>query len=162
MSFPHLFICSLIEVHRSCYTTHALFFLVFIHQILLHLGLVELSTSEPIHIIALIGAIILRQRVAQMRASSKHPRDEPSDVAPPPLSFAGDTMAEESVDPAAAAVPPPSTLDNSSIRHMLETVMTVQAAHGQLLVDMLDELHALQANLEHLRWPPPPPPFDDE
>ena len=40
--------------------------------------------------------------------------------------------------------------------------MTVQVVHGQILVDMLDELHALQANLEHLRWPPPPPPFDDE
>ena len=32
---------------------------------------------------------------------------------------------------------------------MLETVMTVQAAHGQLLVDMLVEFHALRADLEH-------------
>ena len=39
--------------------------------------------------------------------------------------------------------------------------MTVQAAHGQLLVDMLDELHTLRADLEHLRRSPPPPPFDD-
>ena len=39
--------------------------------------------------------------------------------------------------------------------------MTVQAAHGQILVDMFDELRALRANLEHLRQSPPPPPFDD-
>ena len=39
--------------------------------------------------------------------------------------------------------------------------MTIQAAHGQILVDMLDELRALQADLEHLRQSPPPPPFDD-
>ena len=44
---------------------------------------------------------------------------------------------------------------------MLKTVMTVQAAHDQLLVDMLDELRALRANLAHLRGSPSPPPFDD-
>ena len=36
--------------------------------------------------------------------------------------------------------------------------MTVEAAHGQLLVDMLDELHSLQADLESLRQSPP---FDE-
>ena len=60
ISFPHLFIRSLIEVHRSSSTAHALFFPVFIHRILLHLGLVEFLASEPIHIIALIGATFLR------------------------------------------------------------------------------------------------------
>ena len=71
-------------------------------------------------------------------------------------------MAEESVDPAAAAdVLPPSTSDDSDIRCILETVMTVQAAHGQILVDMIDELRAFRADLEHLRRSPPPPPFDD-
>ena len=39
--------------------------------------------------------------------------------------------------------------------------MTVQAAHGQILVDLLDELRALQADLAHLRRLPSPPPFDD-
>ena len=66
MSFSHLFIHSLIEVHRSSSTAHALFFPVFIHQILLHLGLDEFSVSKAVHIIALIGATFLRQRVAQM------------------------------------------------------------------------------------------------
>ena len=35
ISFPHLFIRSLIEVHRSSSTAHALFHPVFIHRILL-------------------------------------------------------------------------------------------------------------------------------
>ena len=47
MSFPHLFIRSLIEVHRSSSTTHALFFPIFIHWILLHLGLEQFPTSKP-------------------------------------------------------------------------------------------------------------------
>ena len=64
MSFPHLFIRSLIEVHRSSSTAHALFFLVFIHWILFHLSLDEFPTSEPIHIIAPIGATFLRQWAA--------------------------------------------------------------------------------------------------
>ena len=126
MNFSHLFIRSLIEVHRSSSTTHTLFFPVVIHRILLHLGLDEFPTSEPIHIIAPTGATFLRQRAAQMRGSSKHPRVEPFSVAPPPPSSTGDTMAEEFVDPAAAAdVPPPSTSDDSDIQRMLETVMTV-------------------------------------
>ena len=100
-----------------------------------------------------------------MKASSKRPRVEPPGVAPPPPSSTSDTTAEESVDHAVdaalAKVPPPPTLDNSNIRRMLETVMTVQAAYGQILVDMLDELRALLADLVHLRRSPPPPPFDD-
>ena len=39
--------------------------------------------------------------------------------------------------------------------------MTVQVVHGQILVDMLDELRALRVDLEYLRRLPPPPPFDD-
>ena len=44
-----------------------------------------------------------------MRASSKHPRDEPSGVVPPPPTSIGDTSAKASVDLAAATVPTPST-----------------------------------------------------
>ena len=95
---------------------------------MLHLGLDEFPTSEPVHIIAPIGATFLRKMAAQMRASSKRLRVESSDVSPPPPSSTGDTTAKESVNPAAA--PPPSTSDDSNIRHILETVMTVQAAHG--------------------------------
>ena len=88
-----------------------------------------------------------------MRGSSKHPRAEPFGVAPPHPS---------SVDLAANDdVPPLSTSSDSDIRRMLETVMTIQAAHGQILVDMLDELRTLRVDLEHLRRSTPPLPFDD-
>ena len=64
ISFPYLFICSLIEVHRSSSIAHALFFPIFSHWILLHLGLDEFPASEPVHIIVPIGATFLRQRAA--------------------------------------------------------------------------------------------------
>ena len=95
ISFPHLFIRSLIEIHESSSTAHALFFPIFIHRILLHLGLVEFLASEPVHIVAPIGATFLRQRVAQLRASSKRPRVEPSGFAPPPPFSTGNTTAED-------------------------------------------------------------------
>ena len=96
-----------------------------------------------------------------MRASFKRPRVETSGVAPPPPSSTCDITAEESVDPTATAVPPPSTSDDFDIRPKLETVMTVQAAHGQILVDLLDKIRALRVDLEHFRRSPLPPPFDD-
>ena len=41
--------------------------------------------------------------------------------------------------------------------------MTVQAAYGQLLLDVLSELHALRVDLASTRGSnPQPPPFDDE
>ena len=80
-----------------------------------------------------------------MRESSKHPRVEPSNTAPPPSST-GTTSGEASADPVGggvAVVPPPFTLDDFDIRCTLETVMTVQVTHGQILLDVLDELRAL-------------------
>ena len=67
ISFPHLFLCSLNEVYRSSSTAHALFHPVFIHRILLFLGLDDFPTFEPEHIIASIGATFLRQMTTQMR-----------------------------------------------------------------------------------------------
>ena len=64
ISFPHLFLHSLNEVYRSNSTSHVLFFPVFIHRILLHLGLDDFPAFEPVHIIAPIGATFLRQRAA--------------------------------------------------------------------------------------------------
>ena len=142
MSFPHLFIHSLVEVHRSSSSAHALFFPIFIYRIFLHLGLEHFPASEPVHIIAPISAIFLRQRAAQMRASSKRPRVESSSGAPPPPSSSSDLAADEFIDLTAADDPPPFASDVSSICRTLDTVMTVQAAHGQLLVDVLTELQA--------------------
>ena len=163
LSFPHLFIQSLVEVYRSRSTGHGLFFPVFIYRILLHLGLDEFPMFEPVHIIAPIGTTFLRQKAIQMRESSKCPRVKSSSGVTPPLpSSPGDPIAEVYVDLTTNAAPPPSTLDDSSIRHMLDTVMTVKAAHGQLLVDMLTKLQALRAELVSFRRSPQPPPFDDE
>ena len=64
MSFPTLFIRSLVEVHRSSFIACGLFFPVFIHKILLHLGLEDFPTFEPVHIIAPIGATFVRQKAA--------------------------------------------------------------------------------------------------
>ena len=131
------------EFYRSSSVAHALFHPVFIHRILLFLGLDDFPAFEPVHIVAPIGATFLRQKAAHMRESSKCPRVEPYGTAPPPLSSTGTTSSEASVDPvgvAAAAVPPPSTSDDFHIHRMLETIMTIQAANGQLLVGMLDKL----------------------
>ena len=160
ISFPHLFLRSVTEVYRSSSIAYAIFFPIFIHRILLHLGLEDFPASEPVHIVAPIGATFLWQRADQLRAISKRPRLEPSGVAPPLPSSTGDTSTEASVDPV-AVVPPLSTSDDSDIRRTLETIMTIQAAHDQLLVDMLDEIRALRAELDHFRRSPLPPPFDD-
>ena len=44
----------------------------------------------------------------------------------------------------------------------VDTILTVQVTHGQLLVDVLTELQALREELASFRRSPPPPPFDDE
>ena len=59
ISFPHLFLRSLNEVHRSSAVAHALIHPIFIHRILLFLGLVDFFTGEPVHVIAPIGATSL-------------------------------------------------------------------------------------------------------
>ena len=130
MSFPHLFIRSLVEVHRSSSSAHALFFPIFIHRILLHLGLDKFPMFEPVHIIAPIGATFLQQRAAQIRASFKRPRVESFSGAPPRPPSSGDSTVDVFVDSIATTDPPPSTSDDSSIRHMLDTVMIVRASHG--------------------------------
>ena len=140
------------------------FFTVFIHRILLHLGLDKFPAFEPVHIIAPIGSTFLRQRVAQMRSSSKRSKVESSSsVAPPPPPPSNDPIVKPYVDPTiAAAAPSPSTSNDSSIRCMLDTVMTVQVTHGQLLVDMLLELQVLLVDLVSIRWSPLPSPFYDK
>ena len=127
VSFPYLFIRFLIEVHRSSSTAHGLFFSVFIHRILLHLGLDEFSVPEPILIIALIVATFLRQKAAQIRASFKRPRVDSSfsSAPPPPPYTSGDLAVDAYVDLTAATAPPPLALDVSSIHHDLDTAMTI-------------------------------------
>ena len=97
-----------------------------------------------------------------MRVGSTHPRGASSSVGPPPPSSTGADTAEASGAAAADAdVPPSTTSDDSNIRRTLDHVLTVQAAHGQILVDVLDEIRALRAKLAQFQQSLPPPPFDD-
>ena len=96
-----------------------------------------------------------------MRGSSKRLKVESSSGAPPPSS-SSDPIADVFVDLTTTVDPPPFASDVSNIRRMLDTIMTIQAAHGQLLVDVLTELQTLRANLASIRRSPPPPPFDNE
>ena len=107
------------------------------------LGSKDFPTSEPIHIIAPISATFLRQRATQLEASFKRPKVESStgDASRPPSS--GEPSSETYIDPTATVDPPPSTSGDSSLQSMLDTVMIVQTAHRQLLLDVLNELHAL-------------------
>ena len=97
-----------------------------------------------------------------MKASSLCSRVESStsDASKPPPS--GDPSTETYVNPTTALDPPQSTSGNSSLRAMLDTIMIAQAAHGQLLLDVLNELHALLANLTDVRGSTPQaPPFNE-
>ena len=97
-----------------------------------------------------------------MRVGSTRFRGESSGVVPPPPSSTGTDTTEASGTVAANANVPPSTnSDDSDIQRMLDHVLTIQATHGQILVDMLDEIHALRAELAQFRRSSPPPPFDD-
>ena len=74
ISFPHLFLRSLNEVHRSFAIGHVLIYPIFIHRILLFLGLDGFSSSELVHVVAPIGATFLRQRAAHLRVAPSRPR----------------------------------------------------------------------------------------
>ena len=60
MSFSTFFIQSLVEAYRGSAKSHGLFYLVFIHRILLDLGLEDFLASDAVHIIAPIGATFLK------------------------------------------------------------------------------------------------------
>ena len=89
-----------------------------------------------------------------MRVAPSRPKGASSSGIPPPPSSTGTAAAETSSDAANADVPPPTTSDDSDIRRTLDHVLTVQAAQGQILVDVLDEIRALHAELAQFRPPP--------
>ena len=92
ISFPHLFLRSLNEVHRSSVVAHALIYPIFIHRILLFLGLADFLAGEPVHVIAPMGATFLKQRAAHLRVGPTRPRGASSSVVhPSPFSTGADT-----------------------------------------------------------------------
>ena len=83
-----------------------------------------------------------------MRIGSTHLRGGSSGVVPPhPSSIGADMTKASGAAVANADVPPLTTSDDSDIRRTLDHVLTVQAAHGQILVDVLDEIRALRVDL---------------
>ena len=160
ISFSHLFLRSLNEVHRSSAIGHALIYPIFIHRILLFLGLADFPSSEPVHVVGPLGATFLRQRAAHLRSDPSVSRGASFSSVPRPPSSTG---AAETFGAAAATidVPPPTISDDSDIRRTLDHVLTVQATQGQVLVDILDEIRGLRADLARFRSSSSPPPFDD-
>ena len=128
ISFPHLFLRSLNEVYRSSAIGHALIYPIFIHRILLFLGLADFPASESVHVIGPLGATFLRQRAAHLRADLSVSRGASSNSVLPPPSSTGAT--ETSGAATTTNVPPPTTSDDSDIRRTLDHVLTVQAAQG--------------------------------
>ena len=116
ISFPHLFLCSLNEVHRSSVVGHAHIHPIFIHRILLFLVLTGFPSGEHVYVVALLGATFLRQRAAYLRVDPSGTRGASFGVVPPPPSSTSADAAETSGAAAAAAdVPPPTTSNDSDI-----------------------------------------------
>ena len=160
ISFPHLFLHFLNEVHRSFAVRHALIHPIFIHKILWFLGLADFPAGEPVHVVTPLGATFLRQRATHLRVDPSGPRGASSgDVPLPPSSTGAD--ATETSGAAVVDIPSPTTSDDSDIRRTLDHVLTVQATQGQILVDVLDEIKGLRADLARFRSSSLPPPFDD-
>ena len=128
ISFPHLFLRSLNEVHRSSAIGHALIHPIFIHMILLFLGLADFLAGEPVHVVDPLGATFLRQRAAHLRVDPSGPRGASSGDVPPPPSSTGAAAVETSG--ATADVPPPTTSDDLNIQRTLDHVLTIQVAQG--------------------------------
>ena len=129
ISFPHLFLRSLNEVHRSFAVGHVLIHPIFIHRILLYLGLADFPSGEPVHVVAPIGATFLKQKAAHLRVDPSRLKGASSGVVPPPPSSTGADAAK----PSGAAVtdvdvPSLTTSDDSDIRRTLDHVLTIQAA----------------------------------
>ena len=89
-----------------------------------------------------------------MRVAPSRPRGASSSGVPPPPSSTGIAAAKTSGTAADVDVPPSTASDDSDIRRTLDHVLTVQAAQGQILVDVLDEIRALRAKLAQFRPPP--------
>ena len=89
ISFPHLFLRSLNEIHRSSAIGHALIYPIFIHRILLFLGLADFLASEPVHVVGPLSVTFLQQRATHLRANPSVSQGASSSSVPPPPSSIG-------------------------------------------------------------------------
>ena len=126
---------------------------------MLFLGLADFPSSELVHVVIPIGATFLRQRAAHLRVDPSRLKGASFGVSP--SSTGADAVETSGAAAADVDVPPPTTLDDSDIRRTLDHVLTVQAAQGQILVGVLDEILGLHADLARFQRSSLPPPFDD-
>nr|POE66835.1 hypothetical protein CFP56_61275 [Quercus suber] len=170
--FPSLFIETIVEVRRTKYKSLGLFCPILIHRVLKYLGLKNFPSQELVHIQAPKGAKFMKQRSAQKkvvdpsvgRSKTLRVRSTTGDVPDedmhrdPTAGVAEDGNDEVDIDTADAAhigpLPP-------SLHAMMETIMTTQATHGQLLHGLLAEVVALRADVTDYRRPVPPSPPSD-
>ena len=116
-------------MHRSSAAEHVLIHPIFIHRILLFLGLVDFPSGKPIHVVTPLGATFLRQRATHLRVDPSGLKATSSgDVPPPPSSTGVDATETFGVAAVAVDIPSPTTSDDSDIRRTLNHVLTVQAA----------------------------------
>ena len=127
---------------------------------MLFLGLADFPSSEPVHVVVPLGATFLKQRATHLRVDPSGPKGAFSGDVPPPPSSTG-VDAVETSGGGAADVPPLTTSDDSDIRRTLDHVLTIQVAQGQILVDVLNEIRDLRADLARFQSSSSPPPFDD-
>ena len=127
------------------------------------LGLTDFPAGELVHVVGPLGATFLREKAAHLRVDPSGPRGASSGDVPPPPTSIGAAAAETSGGGGAATanVSPPTISDDSDIRRTLDHVLTVQGAQGQILMDVLDEIHGLRADLAWFQSFSSPPPFDD-
>ena len=126
INFPYLFLHSLNEVHRSSAVGQTLIHPIFIHRILLFLGLDGFPSGELVHVVAPIGATFLIQRVAHLRVAPSRPGGVSSSAVPlPPSSIGADAAETSGATAADADVPPPTALNDSDIRCTLDHVLTI-------------------------------------
>ena len=114
ISFPRLFLRSLNKVHRSSAVGNALIHPIFIHRILLFLGLADFPSGEPVNVVAPLGVTFLRQRAAYLRVDPSGSKGAFSGVVPPPPSSTITDAVETSGAVAVDANVPPLTTSNDS------------------------------------------------
>ena len=96
-----------------------------------------------------------------MLSQAKRPRVK-STVEEIPFDLIA-VVAEDGVDEVDVEIgdAEPTVPPRFSLHAMMETFMTTQVAHGQLLDELITEVIALRANFSKYRSAfPPPPPFD--
>lgn len=79
----------------------------------------------------------------------------------PTAAMSDNGVDEVDLDTNGAQIADPSVPPCLSLSSMMETFMTTQAAHGQLLDELLTEVTTLRIDFDEYRSAfPPPPPLD--